>query len=141
MIKKTITYTDYDGNQRTEDYYFNLNKAEVIEMEFSIGGGLSKSMERMSQLRDTTKIVPLLKDIVLRSYGEKSGDGKHFVKSEEFSRAFEQSEAYSELMVELLSNADEAAKFISGIAGVSQEDLDEVKKKANISALPSTAKA
>lgn len=137
MIKKTITYTDYDGNSRTEDFYFNLNKAEVIEKEFSIGGGLSKSLEKMSQTQDTTKVVPMLKDIILSSVGEKSGDGKQFIKNADIARRFEQSEAYSTLIVELLTNAEEAAKFISGIAGVSQDELEEAKKKANISALPS----
>lgn len=137
MIKKTITYTDYDGNSRTEDFYFNLNKAEVIEKEFSIGGGLSKSLEKMSQTQDTTKVVPMLKDIILSAVGEKSGDGKQFIKNEEIAKRFEQSEAYAILIVELLSNAEEAAKFISGIAGVSQDELEEAKKKANITALPS----
>lgn len=136
MIKKTITYTDYDGNERTEDFFFHMNKAEVLEMEYSIGGGLSKSIEKISKLQDTTKIIPMLKDLILRSYGEKSGDGKRFIKSEELSKAFEQTEAYSNLIVDLITHADEAGKFIGGIIGASEDEIEEAKKKANVAALP-----
>lgn len=114
MLKKTITYTDYDGEERTEDFYFNLNKAELAEMELSTQSGMKRLIERLQQERDNKKIVEIFKDIILRSYGEKSLDGKRFVKSKELSEAFAQTEAYSELFIELL-DAEKAAAFINGI--------------------------
>jgi nitrogen regulatory protein PII len=115
MLKKTITYTDYDGNQRTEDFYFNLSKAEVTEMELSAQGGLSKMLEKIIASQDSKRIMEIFKDIILKAYGEKSGDGKRFIKNQELRDAFVQTEAYSELFMELATNADSAAAFINGI--------------------------
>lgn len=115
MLKKTITYTDYDGNERTEDFYFNLSKAEISEMELSINGGLTKLIEKIVQENDQAKIVEYFKDLILRSYGEKSLDGKRFIKSKELSEAFSQTEAYSELFMELATDADAAAAFVNAI--------------------------
>ena len=115
MIKKTISYTDYDGNERTEDFYFNLSKAELIEMDVSSTGGLQKLLQKITQEQDGQRIFEMFKRIILKSYGEKSLDGKHFVKSSALSEAFAQTEAYSELVMELLSDEKVAAAFILGV--------------------------
>ena len=115
MLKKTIKYFDYNDEPREEDFYFNLSKAELAEMELSTTSGLDETIRRISSTKDTPKLVQLFKDIILRSYGEKSPDGKRFIKSEELSTAFSQTEAYTELFMELATNADSAAAFIKGI--------------------------
>lgn len=115
MLKKTIKYVDYNGNEREEDFYFNLSKAEVTEMELSVDGGLSNMLETLVKTKDNKQIVNLFKEIILKSYGEKSLDGKRFIKSKELSEAFAQTEAYSELFISLALNEDEAANFIKGI--------------------------
>lgn len=115
MLKKTITYNDYNGNERTEDFYFNLTKAEVMEMEMGTSGGLVEMINRIVAAQDAPAIIAIFKKLVLQAYGEKSPDGKRFIKSEELSTAFSQTEAYSILFMELATNADEAAKFINGI--------------------------
>ena len=115
MIKKTITYVDYNGVERTEDFYFNLSKAEVAEMELSVEGGFSKMLEEIVASKDNVKIVGLFKQMVLKAYGEKSADGRRFVKSEEISKAFSETEAYSEIFMELALNSDKAAAFVNGI--------------------------
>ena len=115
MLKKTIKYTDYDGNEREEDFYFNLNKAEVTEMELSKQGGLSEYIKRIAAAQDAPSLVELFKELICKSYGEKSLDGKRFVKSKELTEGFTQTEAYAELFVELASNAEEATKFVNGI--------------------------
>lgn len=115
MLKKEITYTDYDGNQRTEEFYFNLNKAELVEMEMSTQGGLEALIKKIVAEQDTSRIIAIFKDIICRAYGEKSLDGKHFRKSPELTSDFVQTEAYSELFMELATDADAAAAFINGI--------------------------
>lgn len=115
MLKKTITYTDYDGNQRTEDFYFNLNKAELTQMELSHDGGLVKTINKIVATQDAKRIVEIFKDLILKAYGEKSPDGKRFIKSSELQDGFAQTEAYSELFMELATNADAAASFVNGI--------------------------
>ena len=115
MYKKTITYTDYDGNERKEDHYFNLTKAEVVELELEERGGLTKLIEKLVAEQDGKRIMAIFKDLILRSYGEKSLDCKRFIKSPELSTAFSQTEAYSELVMEMITNADAAAAFINGI--------------------------
>lgn len=119
MYTKKITYTDYDGNERTETYYFNLNKAELTEMEMSSEGGLSKMIQKIVDEKETTKIVAIFKDIILKSYGEKSADGKHFLKraadGHRLADDFAQTEAYSELFMELATDQDAASEFINNI--------------------------
>lgn len=115
MLKKTVTYVDYNGMERTEDFYFNLSKAEVAEMELSVEGGFSKMLEEIVASKDNVRIVSLFKQMVLKAYGEKSADGRRFVKSEEISQAFAQTEAYSEIFMELALNTDAAAAFVNGI--------------------------
>ena len=115
MLKKTVTYVDYNGVERTEDFYFNLTKAEVAEMEMSVQGGFSKMLEEIIASKDNVQIVNLFKQMVLKSYGEKSPDGRRFIKSEEIAQAFAQTEAYSEIFMELALNEDKAAEFVNGI--------------------------
>lgn len=115
MLKKTVTYTDYNGLERTEDYYFNLTKAELMEMEMSTEGGLAEMIRRIVDAKDAKAIIKIFKDLVLRAYGEKSADGKRFIKSEELRTAFEQTEAYSIIFMELATDSDAASKFVNGI--------------------------
>ena len=115
MLKKKITYEDYDGNQRTEDFYFNLNKAELTEMEMSHDGGLIKMIENIVAAQDNKRVIEVFKDLILRAHGEKSPDGKRFKKSQEISDAFAQSEAYSVMFMELATDEKAAADFVNGI--------------------------
>lgn len=115
MLKKTITYTDYNGTERTEDFYFNLTKAEVMEMEMGIEGGMTEMINRIVAAKDAPAIIAIFKKLILKAYGEKSADGKRFVKSDEISTSFAQTEAYSDLYMELATNADKAAEFVNGI--------------------------
>lgn len=115
MLKKTVTYVDYNGVERTEDFYFNLSKAEVAEMELSVEGGFSKMIEKLIASKDNVQIVNIFKEMVLKAYGEKSPDGKRFIKSKELAEAFSQTEAYSEIFIELALNEEAAAAFVNGI--------------------------
>lgn len=115
MLKKTITYVDYDGNERTEDFYFHFTKAELLEMELSYNGGLTKVIEKLVSEQDMKRIIEIFKELVLNAYGEKSLDGKRFVKTPELRDSFVQTEAYSQLFMELATNSDAASAFVNGI--------------------------
>ena len=115
MLKKTIAYTDFDGNKREESFYFNLTKSELTEMELSASGGLTKTIEKIVETQDGTRIISIFKDLILKAYGEKSPDGRRFVKSKELSEAFSQTGAYDVLFMELATDADKASDFIKAI--------------------------
>ena len=116
MLKKTITYNDYNGVERTEDFYFNLSKAELMEMEMSISGGLTEMIEKIVATKDAPAIIKIFKELVLKAYGEKSADGKRFEKKNgALAEAFAETEAYSQIFMELATDADAAAKFVNGI--------------------------
>lgn len=115
MLKKSITYTDYNDKERTEDFYFNLSKSEVLEMEMTTTGGLAEKITGIVAAQDTPSIIKIFKDLILQAYGEKSPDGKRFVKSKELAEAFCQTEAYSILFMELATDAVAATAFINGI--------------------------
>lgn len=115
MLKKTVTYTDYNGITRTEDFYFNLTKAEIAEMEMSTAGGYAEMLNKIVAAQDAPSLIKIWKELLLKAYGEKSLDGKRFIKSEEISTAFSQTEAYSILFMEFATDADSAAKFVNGI--------------------------
>lgn len=115
MLKKTITYTDYNGDQRTEDLYFNLTKAEITEMELSTEGGLADSIEKITREKDAKKIISTFKELILNSYGQKSEDGRRFIKNDKLKEEFSQTEAYSELFMELASSGEAASAFVNGI--------------------------
>ena len=128
MLKKTITYTDYNDVERTEDFYFNLTKAEIMEMEMSTSGGLGEMINKIVAAQDAPSIIKIFKDLVLKAYGQKSPDGRRFIKSEELRREFEQTEAYSQLFMELATNADEASAFVNGIIpNVDKQLVQDVK--------------
>ena len=122
MLKKTIKYTDYDDNERTEDFYFNLSKAEVAEMEMTSEGGFAKMLHKIVNTNDSKRLIEIFKDLILKSYGEKSLDGKRFIKNQELRDSFAQTEAYTELFMELASNAQLAAEFVNGIIPASLKD-------------------
>lgn len=115
MLVKNIKYVDFDGNERSEDFYFNLTKAEVAEMEMSTEGGLAKMLEKIVAEQDSRRIIEIFKDLILRSYGEKSPDGKRFTKNKEIRESFSNTEAYSELFMLLATDAEKASDFINGI--------------------------
>lgn len=127
MLKKAIKYTDYNGVEREDTHYFNLSKAEIMEMELSTVGGFAEMIEKVVAAQDTPTIVAIFKDLILKAYGEKAPDGKGFMKLDEdgrpLSRKFSQTEAYSTLFMELATDAEAAAAFINGIvpADVAQE--------------------
>lgn len=132
MLKKTIKYTDYNGVERKEDFLFHLTKAELMEMEMGTTGGLAEKIQQVVDTQDVPSIIKIFKEIVLKAYGEKSDDGKRFIKVNDagvpLSIGFSQTEAYSELFMELATDADAAAKFIKGIIP-SDIDLTEAEKK------------
>lgn len=115
MLKKVIKYEDYNGVQREETFYFNLNKAELAEMELTIEGGLAAKIEAIINTKNIPELTNLFKDIIMKAYGKKSEDGKRFIKSKELSEEFVQTEAYVELFMSLLSNEEAAAQFINNI--------------------------
>lgn len=118
MLKETMTYTDFNGVERTEDFYFNLTKAEVFELEMSANGGLTNLMQKIVSEQDGSKIVEYFKMVILKAYGEKSLDGKYFNKSPEISDRFAHTQAYSDLFTRLATDADAAAKFFNAIIPV-----------------------
>lgn len=115
MLKKRIKYTDYNGDIQEEDFYFNLSKAEIVELELSTDGGMKNLIEKITNARDMPQLIALFKKLIMMSYGEKSLDGKRFVKSKELSEAFSQTEAYSELFMELAIDDKAATEFVNGI--------------------------
>ena len=119
MIKKSITYTDYNGNERTEDFHFNLTKAEVMELEMSTKGGLAEMIQRIVAAQDQPAIIKIFKDLIIKAYGVKSPDGKRFIKNQEIVDEFVQTEAFSELFMELATDADAASAFVNGIVPAS----------------------
>lgn len=115
MIKKTITYTDYNGVEQREDHFFNLNKVELTEMEINEEGGMSAKLERIVQSKDNREIISMFKEIILASYGVRSEDGKRFMKSEKAKEEFESSEAFVELFMELATDENAASDFVNGL--------------------------
>ena len=115
MLKKEIAYTDYNGVERKETFYFNLSKAEITEMELTTVGGFAEMIQKIVDAQDGPSIIKTFKDLVLKSYGEKSPDGKRFIKTKELRDSFEQTEAYSTLFMELATNAAAASEFVNGI--------------------------
>ena len=115
MLKETRTYTDFNGKERTEDFYFNLSKAELAEKHLSSKKGLSELLQDIIDSDDHELIVKTFKEILLKAYGEKSEDGRRFIKSEELSKAFSETPVYSDMFMELATDSDKASKFVHGI--------------------------
>lgn len=132
MLKLTRTYNDYNGSTRTEDFYFNLTEAEITEMEVSVEGGLVEMINRIVSAQDGKQIVALFKDIILRAYGEKSPDGRRFIKTQELRDAFSQTEAYSDLFMELATDSDAAANFVNGIIPAQRSEKNEKNEKSQL---------
>lgn len=132
MLKKTITYTDYNGMERTEDFYFNLTKAELMEMEMGTTGGFAEMVQRIVAAKDAPALISIFKDMILKAYGQKSPDGRRFIKSKELSEEFSQTEAYVSLYMELATDDEAAANFVNGI--MPHDLVNEVQKQgaANI---------
>ena len=122
MLKKTITYDDFDDNSVTEDFYFNLSKADLAEMELSQKGGLEEYIKKIIAESDGAKLVEIFKELLLKSVGRRSEDGRRFIKNQEIVDDFTQTNAYSELFVELATNADQGAAFINGIIPTSMQE-------------------
>lgn len=115
MFIKKITYQDYRGNTKSKEFCFNLSKAELAEMELSTVGGLHDMLKKIMETEDMPQIVAIFKQLILKSYGEVSADGERFIKSKEMSEAFSQTDAYSELFMELAQNPDVAAAFVNSV--------------------------
>lgn len=140
MYIKTMTYTDYDGEQRTENFCFNLTQAEIAEMDLSATGGLEQTIKDIIAAKDNAKLVQLFKGLILKSYGVKSSDGRRFIKSEQLSEEFSQTEAYSDLFMELASDASAAAEFINKITpNIPGKEEVIAKEQAKLTALPTPA--
>ena len=128
MLKKTITFVDYNGVERTEDHYFNLTRAELLELETGTTGGLGEMINKIVQAKDVPTIMRTFKTIILKAYGKKSDDGRRFIKSEELATEFTQTEAFSQLYMELINDSDKAAKFINQI--VPKEIAEKMNEQA-----------
>lgn len=115
MLKKTITYTDYNGDERTEDFYFNISRGEMLDMQLSTPGGYDTKIQQVLDSRDYVSMYAIFKDLVNRSYGIKSDDGKRFIKSEKLLEEFKQTEAYSNLFMEFVQSPDFADTFVNGV--------------------------
>ena len=144
MLKKTISYEDFNGETVSEDFFFHLSKAELVELEMRHEGGLSASLQRMVDAEDGKGIIAEFKNIILTAYGKRSDDGRRFVKNQQLREEFESTEAYSALFMELVTNTDAAIEFINGVipAGMAEEaakvatvDLKQVDK-ATVTVLP-----
>ena len=129
MLKKTIEYVDYNGNPRKEDFYFNLSEAELAKMELSVTGGYAEMLQRIIDARDMPEIESVFENLISKSYGEKSLDGRRFVKSKEISDAFMQTPAYDILYMEMMTDVKAASDFINGITpNVEPVDADANKE-------------
>jgi hypothetical protein len=115
LLKKTITYEDFNGEVTSEDLFFHLSKAELVELEMSHEGGLSASLQKIVDAQDGKAIIAEFKSIILNSYGKKSEDGRRFIKNQALREEFESSEAYSTLFMELVTDTDAAIEFINGV--------------------------
>lgn len=129
MLKKTLTYTDFDEVERTEDFYFNLTKPEIVLLDAELEGGLEGSFAKAAGSGDLKKMIDIFRLLLLRSYGQKSADGKRFLKSEEISKDFECSAAYPEFFMELAGKENTLTEFILGI--VPKDVREQMVKQLN----------
>jgi hypothetical protein len=131
MLKKTITFKDLDGNDVSEEFYFNLSKAEITEMELSMDGGFSAYLRTIIESKDGAQIMATFKKIITASVGKRSEDGRRLIKNQEVIDDFVQSDAYSVLFMELVTNAEAAASFMQNI--VPSDVSDAVRKNTETS--------
>jgi hypothetical protein len=136
MIKWPITYVDFDGNEQTEEHRCALNRSELIEMNFSASGGMEKMLQRIIDTKDTKEMIKIFKELILKSYGELSDDGRRFVKQRDghsLADDFAQTAAFDELFMQLASDDEKAAEFVNGII---PKDLAKQVEAQNIKGLP-----
>lgn len=126
MLKERITYPDFNDVERTEDFYFNFTEAEVAEMQLSVDGGLKQKIEKIINAQSEPELIKIFKELILKAYGEKSPDGRQFIKSEELSKKFEQTNAYSQLFMKLAFDDEAAARWINGV--IPKSLADEIAK-------------
>lgn len=136
MYKKTIKFMDFDDNEREEDFYFNLTEAEVLEMETSTPGGLTKMLQRIVQAQDGRMIIETFKELICRSFGVKSPDGREFIKTPEILQKFVQTNAYSQLFMELATNTEAATEFFNHIIPQVKQPDGEKKLPGNLTVVP-----
>jgi hypothetical protein len=132
MLKRVIEYEDFNGNQTSEIFYFNLSKSELIEMEVEYKQGMGQMLQDIIDSKDEKELITKFKEIILSAYGQKSDDGKRFIKSDSLREEFSQTAAYTELFMELATNDDAAVQFLSGILPrdvVAQLNKEETEKK------------
>lgn len=130
MLKKTITYTDYDGMERTEDFWFNLSKTELTKLDAELPGGVLGVLRKIIDKKDRKALVDFIETLILRSYGEKTLDGKRFVKTPEMAEEFMQTPAYDELFMIILSDTDSQTSFINGVIPQSMaKEIEQTDKK------------
>ena len=128
MFKKLISYTDFNGKQQTEAHYFNMSKTELTSLEINKDGGFSNHIMEIVECqndKNNKKLAGLIKELILMSYGVKSEDGKRFKKSEELSAEFEQTAAFDEFYISLLTNTDELLEFLKGIMPVMTKEQEK----------------
>lgn len=130
MLKKTITYTDYDGMERTEDFWFNLSKTELTKLDAELPGGVLGVLRKIIDKKDRKALVDFIETLILRSYGEKTLDGKRFVKTPDMAEEFMQTPAYDELFMSILSDTDSQTSFINGVIPQSMaKEIEQTDKK------------
>lgn len=139
MYKKTITYEDYNGSTRTEDFYFNLTEAEITEMQLSVKGGFAEMINNMVKANDLSSLIGIMKDMIIRSYGIKSDDGRRFIKKPEYVEEFTETPAFSALYMELATDEKAAADFINKVmpAKLIAEVEKNKKENSTVSNIPS----
>ena len=133
MYKIREKYEDYDGNERVEEFYFNLTKAEITDMELTTEGGMSALLNRIIAAKDTSKLIAVFKDLILRSYGQKSPDGRRFIKSDELTKEFTETPAYSQIYLRLATDDKAATEFVNNVI---PKDLQKEVKAAQGNVIP-----
>ena len=130
MLKKTITYTDYNGTERTEDFYFNLSRAEITEMELSMEGGMRAYIQKIIAAKSQLALVTLFKEIVMKAYGKKSADGRLFMKNDAIRAEFEAHPAYSMIHMDLVTDEAKASAFVNGIMPADAQNVNPAMEMA-----------
>lgn len=125
MHKITETYTDFDGNTRTEDFYFNFTEAEITKMQFGTEGGLSAMINRIVAAQDTPRLIEIFEDLIKKAYGVKSPDGRRFIKNDEITKEFTETNAYSQIYMRLATDADAATKFVNDVVPKKKEEAKD----------------
>ena len=132
MYKITETYTDYDDNQRTEDFYFNYSEAELTDLQFSVAGGLAGMIDKIIKTNDMPKLVELFRELIQKAYGEKSNDGRRFIKSPELTKEFTETVAYSQIYMRLATDSKAAQEFINKVVPKSMKDKMQQANQQNV---------